>query len=100
MKTILIPLALTLAMTVPTAATAADSNIKYSQCLNTFTEKDGIRSGTIVTLATGEVLETLEGCYRNDHDLISPICSLIKDGRRDYLMVSGAGKKILCKRLK
>jgi hypothetical protein len=76
-----------------------DDNIKYSQCLNTFKEKDGIQTGTIVKMATGEVFETLGSAFSYDKDLNSPLCTIIKDKRHYYLLVSGVGKKILVRRM-
>ncbi|MEA4887789.1 MAG: hypothetical protein VB063_14060 [Bacteroides graminisolvens] len=76
-----------------------DDNIKYSQCLNTFKEKDGIQTGTIVKMATGEVFETLGSAFSYDKDLNSPLCTIIKDRRHYYLLVSGVGRKILVRRM-
>lgn len=87
-----------LSLLVP-APGLADDNIKYSQCLNTFKEKDGIQTGTIVKMATGEVFETLGSAFSYDKDLNSPLCTIIKDRRHYYLLVSGVGKKILVRRL-
>jgi len=77
----------------------AEGNTKYSQCLNTFKEKDGIQTGTIVKMATGEVFETMSSAFSYDKDLVSPICTIIKSGRYSYLLVSGISKKIMVKRL-
>ena len=49
----------------------AEGNTKYSQCLNTFKEKDGIQTGTIVKMATGEVFETMGSAFSYDKDLVS-----------------------------
>ena len=76
-----------------------DDNIKYSQCLNTFKEKDGIQTGTIVKMATGEVFETLGSAFSYDKDLNSPLCTIIKDRRHYFLLVSGVGRKILVRRM-
>ena len=76
-----------------------DDNIKYSQCLNTFKEKDGIQTGTIVKMATGEVFETLGSAFSYDKDLNSPLCTIIKDRHHYYLLVNGVGKKILVRRM-
>ena len=87
-----------LSLLVP-APGLADDNIKYSQCLNTFKEKDGIQTGTIVKMATGEVFETLGSAFSYDKDLNSPLCTIIKDRRHYYLLVSGVGRKILVRRM-
>lgn len=99
MKTRLIgAAAVALALLFP-APGLTDDNIKYSQCLNTFKEKDGIQTGTIVKLATGEVFETLGSAFSYDKDLNSPMCTVIKDKRFYYLLISGIGKKIMARRL-
>jgi len=77
----------------------AGDNIKYSQCLNTFREKDGIQTGTIIKLATGEVFETMGSAFSYDKDLVSPLCSIIKERRYYYLIIVGVGKKIMVRRL-
>ena len=53
MKTRLIGVAVVALALLSPAPGLTDDNIKYSQCLNTFKEKDGIQTGTIVKLATG-----------------------------------------------
>ncbi|UJX39278.1 hypothetical protein K9F62_11105 [Desulfovibrio sp. JY] len=99
MKTRLIgAVAVALALLSP-ATGLTDDKIKYSQCLNTFKEKDGIQTGTIVKMATGEVFETLGSAFSYDKDLNSPLCTIIKDRRHYYLLVSGVGRKILVRRL-
>ena len=99
MKTRLIgAVVVALALLSPTPG-LADDNIKYSQCLNMFKEKDGIQTGTIVKMATGEVFETLGSAFSYDRDLNSPLCTIIKDRRHYYLLVSGVGKKILVRRM-
>ncbi|MGE4536942.1 MAG: hypothetical protein AB7D37_07680 [Desulfovibrio sp.] len=99
MKTRLIgAVAVALALLAP-APGLTDDNIKYSQCLNTFKEKDGIQTGTIVKMATGEVFETLGSAFSYDKDLNSPLCTIIKDRRHYYLLVSGVGRKILVRRM-
>lgn len=77
----------------------ADDNVKYSQCTNTFKEKSGIQSGTIIKLSTGEVFETLGSAFSFDKDLISPMCTIIKDKRFYYLLISGIGKKIQARKI-
>lgn len=76
-----------------------DDNIKYSQCLNIFKEKDGIQTGTIIKMANGEVFETLSSAFSYDRNLVSPLCSIIKYKRYYYILVSGVDKKILSKKL-
>ena len=99
MKTRLIG-AVVVALALLSPATGlTDDNIKYSQCLNTFKEKDGIQTGTIVKMATGEVFETLGSAFSYDKDLNSPLCTIIKDRRHYYLLVSGVGRKILVRRM-
>jgi hypothetical protein len=78
----------------------ADDNVKHSQCLNTFKEKDGIQTGTIVNLANGDVFETMGSAFSYDKDLITPMCTIIKDKRFFYLLVSGVSKKVMVKRIK
>lgn len=77
----------------------ADDNIKYSQCLNIFKEKDGIQTGTIIKMANGEVYETLSSTFNYDRNLVGPLCSIIKNKRYYYILVSGVDKKILAKKL-
>ena len=77
----------------------ADDNIKYSQCLNIFKEKDGIQTGTIIKMANGEVFETLSSAFNYDKNLVSPLCSIIKSKRYYYILVSGVDKKVLAKKL-
>ena len=99
MKTRLIG-AVVVALALLSPATGlTDDNIKYSQCLNTFKEKDGIQTGTIVKMATGEVFETLGSAFSYDKDLNSPLCTIIKDRRHYFLLVSGVGRKILVRRM-
>ena len=99
MKTRLIG-AVVVALALLSPATGlTDDNIKYSQCLNTFKEKDGIQTGTIVKMATGEVFETLGSAFSYDKDLNSPLCTIIKNRRHYYLLVSGVGRKILVRRM-
>ena len=88
----------TLTLLVPTIVRSEDG-IKYSQCMNTFKEKDGIQTGTIVKMATGEVFETLGSAFSYDKDLSTPICTIIKNKRYYYLLVSGVDKKIMVRRL-
>jgi len=87
-----------LGMLIP-APTFAQGNVKYTQCMNTFKEKDGIQTGTIIKTAAGEVFETLGSAFSYDKDLISPMCTIIKDRRYYYLLVSGVGKKIMVRRI-
>lgn len=77
----------------------ADDNIKYSQCLNIFKEKDGIRTGTIIKMANGEVFETLSSTFNYDRNIVGPSCSIIKNKRYYYILVGGVDKKILAKKL-
>lgn len=76
-----------------------DDNIKYSQCLNIFNEKDGIQTGTIIKMANGEVFETLSSSFSYDRNLVSPLCSIIKYKRYYYILISGVDKKILAKKI-
>uniref|UniRef100_I2Q6H1 Uncharacterized protein n=1 Tax=Desulfovibrio sp. U5L TaxID=596152 RepID=I2Q6H1_9BACT len=77
----------------------ADDNVKHSQCLNTFKEKDGIQTGTIINLATGEVFETMGSAFSFDKNLVSPMCTIIKDRRFYYILISGVGRKIMVKKV-
>jgi hypothetical protein len=77
----------------------AGDNIKYSQCLNKFKEKDGIQTGSIIKMTTGEVFETLSSSFSYDKNLVSPLCSIIKYKRYYYILIGGVDKKILAKKL-
>uniref|UniRef100_I2PWX2 Uncharacterized protein n=1 Tax=Desulfovibrio sp. U5L TaxID=596152 RepID=I2PWX2_9BACT len=90
---------LALALFFP-ASGLADDNVKHSQCLNTFKEKDGIQTGTIINLANGDVFETMGSAFSYDKDLVTPMCTIIKDKRFFYLIVSGVSKKVMIKRIK
>lgn len=100
MKTRLIGSALVALALLSPAPALADDNVKHSQCLNTFKEKDGIQTGTIINLANGDVFETMGSAFSYDKDLITPMCTIIKDKRFYYLLVSGVSKKVMVKRIK
>lgn len=99
MKTRLIGIALGACVILSPALGHGEDAIKYTQCINTFKAKDGIQTGTIIKTMTGDVFETLESSFNFETDLTGPVCSILKKGRYNYILISGVGRKILAKRL-